>query len=178
MTPAESTAARRLSWSNHAPLGMPVVPLVQMITTGSVAEPARRASGTVLDATRRAEVVASEHGHVRRQPCRKRAVVEHGQLRFGALEDRSDLARAEPRVQARGDSAESRNGRVGDRIVDRGGQQDRHHVTGAHAAIGEQRRDAVGVVEPRPERDAPVTLDVRLAIPKLLGARRPSHPRP
>ena len=171
MTPAESTAARRLSWSNHAPLGKPVVPLVQMITTGSDAEPGCRAGRSRVGCSARGvEVVAAEHGRVGGQSASERPVVDDGQLRLGPLEDGCDLARAEPRVQARGDRAESRHRCVGGRVVDRGGQHDRDDVTGAHAMISEQRGDTFGIVEPCTEGDAPVALDVRLAIAELLAA--------
>ena len=41
ITPAICATAARLAWSNQAPLGSPVVPLVHTITAGSEVRPGR-----------------------------------------------------------------------------------------------------------------------------------------
>ena len=53
ITPAQSAVARRHSWSNTAPLGTPVVPLVHTMATVSVGSACtRRASGSPGGASR------------------------------------------------------------------------------------------------------------------------------
>src|SRR5438309_469821 len=77
MMPAVRAAAARLPWSYHAPLGTPVVPLVQTITTGSSARTRagrgeRCAQRGELPARRQiphASVRAEDHRPARTEPA-------------------------------------------------------------------------------------------------------------
>ena len=93
---AESTSvpaatAARQAWSNTAPLGSPVVPLVHTTATGSVRRqlrPRRRGA-----ARRRPRPPRARRAPSRSVPAGRGAVLDHGDRRPGALEDRPGLGR-------------------------------------------------------------------------------------
>ncbi len=88
------------------------------------------------------------------------AVVQEGG-RLTLPEDRGDLVRAEPGVDAGGDRAEAGRGRVTHGEVDGRREEQRDHVAAAHPAVGEGRGERVGAPHPLGEADARVALDVR-----------------
>ncbi len=111
-----------------------------------------------------------DHGrprHAGRHRVTRRLVDQHRGLALG--EDRGDLRRAEPGVDARGDGAQSARGRVPHREVDRRRQVQRHHVSRSHPALGQRHRERVGPAYPLAEGHALVALDVRDRIRERAG---------
>ena len=118
IAPAAGTAAASPRWSNQAPLGMPVVPLVQMMQTGSERLEARTEAWP-RPGLRGDELGEGEPG----QPgC---AVRNHGvvggdeEAGPATAEDRPHLTRAEARVDPGRHGAEAHHRGVRDRVVDR-----------------------------------------------------------
>ena len=80
--------------------------------------------------------------------------------RLAPLQDRGDLARAEPGVDAGCDRAEARARGVGHRVVDARRHRERHDVTRLHPASAELRGQRVGAGEPLAVGQPLVTVDV------------------
>ena len=155
------TVARRLSWSNHAPLGMPVVPLVQMITTGSAGAKPRP-----LGAQPVARFGSIDRGRVgaprRRQHRRHRPATRcpgtcapgSHSTTVGAARSRIAAAsvQAEPGVDAGGNPTGQHDRAVGHCVPEPGRQQDRHDVACGDAPAHELAGQGVGASEPLAER--------------------------
>ena len=152
MTPAVATAASIPRWSNQAPFGNPVVPLVQMMTTGSSGDRRGRRS------PRPAPGVAHER------------LADHDRW-LRSLHDRVDLARAEPRIEARGDRTGPDDRGVGDGVVERRWQRDGDDVAWSDARVHEVGGSGVRRLDPLGEGAPPITVDVGLAVAELVGRR-------
>ncbi|MCW2663394.1 MAG: hypothetical protein JWP83_4546 [Mycobacterium sp.] len=87
------------------------------------------------------------------------------------LQNRFELAAAEPRVQPGGDRTDHRRGGVTRRVVDARRQPQRDHVSLTDAEVGELGSHATGPADPLRERDSRPRLDVRVDVP-VSGGRR------
>ena len=158
--PAAAAMARMQAWSNTAPLGLPVVPLVQTMATGSVSTAGGRA-------VKGSSPVASASSARVRRVTPSSCVVGDDDLRRALLEDVGGLGHAEPGVHATRDRAEPDDGLVGDGVVDRRREPDAHDVAGAHTHRGQPGGHAVGGTGPLGEGDPPVTVDEGLDLAGL-----------
>ena len=128
--------AARLWWSKMAPLGSPVVPLVQTRATVRPGSGAGRRAGR--PSPRNAG--SSERSRVRSAVEAGRvAAVGDEQARLAAPHNAGDLGRAQPGVDTRGDGAQTHGGEIADGVVDAGGEEEGDHVTHADPELGEGR---------------------------------------
>ncbi len=160
--PAPMDTAARLRWSKMAPLGSPVVPLVQTRATVRAGSGAgRRAGGP---SWRRPG--SSERSRVRRPsggvPL---AALGDQKARLAAAQDAGHLGRSEPGVDTGGDGAQAHGGQVADGVVDAGGEEEGDDVTDPDPEIGKGGRGAVGRSVPGREGESlAVPVHIRLAV--------------
>ncbi len=170
IAPAPSATAARLSWSNTAPFGIPVVPLVHTIATGSCGSSAGSvgaasayagASCERLIAVPRARMPGARRcQRARAARCVRGCSSISGGPSRGLM---PDVIAPQPHRRL-----------IADRIVDRGRQEQRDDVAPPHAAVGERAREPVRRAIPLGEGQARIRFDVRVMIRVFAATERSS----
>ena len=152
-TSVPSATARRLSWSNTAPFGSPVVPLVHTTATGSDGAVTGHAAGDgpPVAAVHRARVRTAPVGPVG-TVASSSTTVTTGR---GPLEDGGDLGGSQALVDPRGDGPQPDGGGVHHHVVDRAREQQADDRPRTDAMGRQEARHAVGRTVPTREGERP-----------------------
>jgi hypothetical protein len=146
-----------------------------LCTHGGIVESAPRTLVTQWrHRVRRGQSVVVDHPHTGRQRgqrCAEGAAVDEHDARVGLRENGIEFARPEAHAESGRYRARPKRCCVRDRVVDRRRKQQGHAVTGLHAGLHQHAGEAVGIAPPLSEREAPVAVEIGLAVSELLGGR-------